>query len=132
MTPPRPSSHRTCGFSPGEAAVFLENLPDLKLIPAILRKERVFKKAFHTAELAAMPEQERDRYERDLHEYWSYLSTLDKAAADGETRGEARGKAKGEAKKASEIALKMKKDGVDQEFIAKYTGLSPTQIERLK
>ena len=68
----------------------MENLPDLKLIPAILRKERVFKKAFHTAELAAMPEQERDRYERDLHEYWPYLSTLVKAAADGEAKGEAK------------------------------------------
>ena len=98
----------------------MKNLPDLKHIPAILKKEKVFKKAFHITELAAMPEQERDRYEHDLHIYWSYLSTIDKAATDARTE------------KASQIALNMKKDGVDLKLIVKYTGLTLAQIKRLK
>jgi len=107
---------------------FLKNLPDLKHIPAILKKEKVFKKAFHITELAAMPEKERNRYEHDLHEYWSYLSTLDKAAADGEARGEAKGK----TERSVEIALKMKKKGLDAALIAEMTGLSLVEIKRLK
>ncbi|MCL2306486.1 MAG: hypothetical protein FWC43_14195 [Planctomycetaceae bacterium] len=63
-----------------------------------------------------------------MHEYWSYLSTLDKAAADGEAKGEAKGK----AKKSAEIALKMKKKGLDVALIVEMTGLSPAQIKRLK
>ncbi len=111
---------------------FLKNLPDLNHIPAILKKEKVFKKAFHTAELAAMPEQERDRYERDLHIYWSYLSTIEKATADGLALGEARGEARGEAKKSAEIALNLKNEGLDPAVISRATGLSLAEIKRLK
>jgi len=99
---------------------FLKNLPDLKHIPAILKKEKVFKKAFHITELAAMPEKERNRYEHDLHEYWSYLSTLDKAATDAKTE------------RSAEIALKMKKKGLDTDLIVEMTGLSLSEIKRLK
>ena len=94
---------------------FLKNLPDLEHIPSIM-KEKVFKKAFHTAELASMDEKERLRYEHDLHDYWGYVSSLRKAAKDARY----------------EIALNMKKDGVDPKLIAKYTGLPLKEIERLK
>jgi predicted transposase/invertase (TIGR01784 family) len=98
---------------------FLKNLPDLEQIPAIM-KEKVFKKAFQTAELAAMPDKERERYEQDLHDYWTYLATLETAEN------------KGIAKAKREIALTMKRDGVDPEIIAKYTGLSLQEIKRMK
>lgn len=103
---------------------FLKHLPDLEHIPSIMKKEKVFKKAFHTAELASMPEKERERYENDLHDYWAYLSSLKKAAKDA--------RAEGESNKACEIARNLKKLGVDLETIAKATGLSPQEIKRLK
>jgi len=52
---------------------FLKNLPDLDDIPSIM-KENVFKKAFHTAELAVMPVNERERYEHDL--YYSLIKGI--------------------------------------------------------
>jgi predicted transposase/invertase (TIGR01784 family) len=106
---------------------FLKNLPDLKHIPAIM-KDKVFKKAFHTAELAAMPEKEREQYEHDLHHYWTYLSTIDFAKASGKKLG----RAEGRAEEKIEIARSMKKDGVESNVIAKYTGLSLEEIKRLK
>jgi len=122
---------------------FLKNLPDLKHIPSIM-KEKVFKKAFQTAELAAMPEKEREAYERDLHGYWTYLSTLNKAKQDGRAmgraegraegriEGRAEGRAEGESQKTVEIALNMKKAGFDVAVIAQMTGLTPEEVIRLK
>ena len=113
---------------------FLKNLPDLEQIPAIM-KEKVFKKAFKTAELAAMPEKERELYEHNLHDYWTYLATIETAEKKGKAKGRAEGLAKGIAKGRAEgkieIARTMKKDGVDPSVIAKYTGLSLSEIKRL-
>ena len=122
---------------------FLKNLPDLERIPSIM-KEKVFRKAFKKAELAAMPEKEREVYEHNLHDYWTYLATIEtaenkgiakglaKGRAEGITKGIAIGKAEGRAENSIDIARNMKKDGVDPKTIAKYTGLSPEEIKRLK
>ena len=50
-----------------------------------------------------------------LKEYWDYYSTM-KTAVDNKTK---------------EIAREMKADGVPVTTIAKYTGLSTEEIERL-
>jgi predicted transposase/invertase (TIGR01784 family) len=105
---------------------FLKNLPDLKQIPSIM-KEKVFKKAFKTAELAVMPEKERELYEENLHGYWTYLATIETA----ENKGRAEGRAEGETTKAVEIARNMKQKGFNTATIAEITGLAPEEIERL-
>ena len=74
-----------------------------------------------------MPEKDRRVYEHNLHDYWTYLATIETA----ENKGIAKGEAKGRAKEKLEIARNMKKDGVDLNVIAKYTGLSAKDIERL-
>jgi len=109
---------------------FLKRLPDLEQIPAIM-KERVFKKAFKTAELAAMPEGERERYEHNLHDYWTYLATLGTAEEKGKAKGRAEGRAEGETNKAIEIAQNMKQKGFDTATIAEMTGLPSDRIEQL-
>ena len=113
---------------------FLKHLPSLEYIPAIL-KEEVFQKAFHTAEVAAMPQAERDRYEQEWNDYLTYWATLETAENTGINKGIdiglAEGRAEGETQKAIEIARNMKKDEVDRDVIAKYTGLSSEEIERL-
>ena len=106
---------------------FLKNLPDLEQIPSIM-KEKVFKKAFHTAELASMPEEERERYEHNLHDYWTYLSTLNTA----ENKGLAKGRAEGRAERNVEIARILKNQGLPVASIAEATGLDPNDIERME
>jgi len=114
---------------------FLKHLPDLEQIPAIM-KEKVFKRAFKKAELAAMPEKERELYEHNLHDYWTYLATIETAENKGKAKGRVEGRAegivKGEAKKALEIAQNMKREGFDPAMIVKITGLSLKEINRLK
>jgi predicted transposase/invertase (TIGR01784 family) len=110
---------------------FLKNLPSLEHIPAILKKEKVFQKAFQIAELAAMPETERWQYEHNLDHYWAYLGTIRFASMEGRAEGEAKGRAEGEAKKSAEIARNLKREGLSTALIAKTTGLNETEIEQL-
>jgi predicted transposase/invertase (TIGR01784 family) len=113
----------------------LKNLPDLEHIPAIMM-EKVFKKAFHTAELASMPVKDRELYEHNLHDYWTYLSTLQQAKKKGRVQGRAegivKGIAQGKAEEKIEIARNMKKEGFEMAMIIKMTGLSPDEIERME
>ena len=102
-------------------------------------KERVFKKAFKKAELAAMPEKEREVYEHNLHDYWTYLATIETAENKGIAKGFAKGKAEGKAEgriegrteEKLEIARNMKKKGLEATLIAETTGLSLEEIEKL-
>ena len=114
---------------------FLKNLPDLEQIPSIM-KEKVFRKAFQTAELAAMPTKEREAYEHNLHDYWTYLATIEtaenKGIAKGIAKGRAEGRVEGRAEEKLEIAQNMKRKGYEVEAIAEVTGLSLEEIERLQ
>jgi len=113
---------------------FLKNLPSLEHIPAIL-KEKVFRKAFQTAEVASMTEQDRLFYEQNLLDYWTYMATMDTAEQKGYDRGIKEGIEQGidigETQKAVDIARNLKKEGLDPILIAKTTGLSLDEIARL-
>ncbi|MDR1962620.1 MAG: Rpn family recombination-promoting nuclease/putative transposase [Planctomycetaceae bacterium] len=112
---------------------FLKNLPSLEQIPVIFNEE-VFKKAFQTAEIAAMPEMEREIYQFELDGYRTYLATIETAEKKGKAKGREEGIAIGEAKRQAdkiETARNLKHLGVDCETIAKATGLSRNEIERL-
>ena len=104
----------------------LRNLSRLMERPVALQ-DRVFKKLFEQAEIAKYSVEERRQYEASQKEYWDYTSTLETA----ELKGEKKGLIKGEKKKAIDVAKKMKTDGLPVEMIAKYTELSPEQIEKL-
>ena len=96
----------------------LRNLTTLLDRPKALQ-DRIFEKLFKQAEIAKYDDIERRQYEASLKEYWDYTSTLDTAERKGEKR------------KAKEIAIDMKADGVPVATIAKYTGLSAEEIEKL-
>ena len=106
---------------------FLKNLSDFKQIPTILQ-EPVFEKAFATAEVAAMSKDELFSYEVSQMDQWTnyavWETRMKKALKKSQTEGE--------TQKTIEIARNMKKDGIDSKTIAKYTGLSPEEIERLE
>ncbi len=78
-----------------------------------------FKKLFEQAEIAMYTPEERREYEASVKDYWDYFSTM-KTATD---------KARTEEK--TEIARKMKVDGMPTDIIAKYTGLTINEIEKL-
>ena len=106
---------------------FLKNLESFEEIPAILR-EPVFEKAFATAEYVNYPPALQEAYQNDLKAYRDNINVLDTARMEGEVVGEA----KGRAERDIEIALSMKKDGIDPAVIAKHTGLSLAEIKQLK
>ena len=111
-------------------------------------------------ELAAMPSKEQERYEHDLHGYWTYMATIEKAMQDGLALGKFKGKTQGiklgkaegikigraegidigkaegmnvgKAEQALEIARNMKQKGLDPAMIAEFTGLSSKEVNRLK
>jgi predicted transposase/invertase (TIGR01784 family) len=97
---------------------FLKNLAGFQQIPAILR-EPVFERAFETAEIANMSPEESLVYESHLKAYRDNESALSTAKREGIAEGKA------------EIARSMKKDGMSIVLIAKHTGLSENEIERL-
>ena len=98
----------------------LRNLSRLLERPVALQ-DRVFKKLFEQAEIARYSEAERRQYEASQKEYWDYTSTLETAERKGEIKGDKKGR--------MEIARKMKADGMPNELIAKYTGLSVDEID---
>ncbi|MDR0705095.1 MAG: hypothetical protein LBF88_08910, partial [Planctomycetaceae bacterium] len=74
-------------------------------------------------EIAAMPEGERETYQHNLNDYRTYLATLETA--------EKKGSVKGRAEREMEIVRNLKTMGLSQSDIAKATGLSLDEIEKI-
>ena len=113
---------------------FLKNLTDFDSIPAILR-EPVFEKAFHTAEIAAMSQADREKYEANLQIYRDNYAAMETAILEGEERGEERGikigEERGRAEGKLETAKAMFTEGDSPEKIARVTGLTIDEIRKL-
>ena len=60
-----------------------------------------------------------------------FLSDLATDLDAAEKKGRAEGRAEGEIQRAKKVALKMLNDGLSPEQVAKYTGLTPEQIQSL-
>ncbi len=100
----------------------LKNLPKLQERPQKLQ-EKVFEKLFTEAELAKLTLEEMRTYEESLKVYrdnYSVMETMRKEARE-----------EGRQEKQIEIVKELKKNGVAIELIAKSTGLSKEEIEKL-
>ena len=86
--------------------------------PAALQ-ERIFTKLFEQAEIAHFTPQDARDYEESIKVYRDLTNVVNTAVQKGENR------------RALEIAREMKKDGMSNTLIAKYTGLTIEQIEAL-
>jgi predicted transposase/invertase (TIGR01784 family) len=99
----------------------------------------VFKKFFEVAEIAAFSETERYDYEENLKNYNDWFSVMNTAKnegiaegrAEGRAEGLAEGRAEGEAVAKQEMAKSLKSQGVPTDVIAKASGLTAEEIERL-
>lgn len=101
---------------------FIKHLEDFQSIPAIF-KDEVFVQAFEKAALANLGQSELEKYEMNLKIYRDYKNTVDTAFDDGKLEGKIEGKI--------ETATELKNFGVDLKIIAKATGLSEEEIDKL-
>ena len=112
----------------------LKNMQRLMERPAALQ-ERVFRRLFQAAEIARYSADDRKEYERDLRAYQDIKIAVDTAKNVGRAEGLAETYVEGleEGKKANAVqsAAAMKRDGMPTSQIAKYTGLTESEIERL-
>jgi predicted transposase/invertase (TIGR01784 family) len=109
---------------------FLKNLELFDDIPFVLR-EPVFEKAFHIAEYIKFSPQLQEAYQKDLMAYRDNKNVLDTAHDEGFDEGIAVGEARGGAKRETEIARNLKTMKISVSDIAKATGLSIDEIEKL-
>ncbi len=94
---------------------FLKNLSSFDHIPTILN-EPIFQKAFETSRLANLTEEQRRAYDENLIQYWGFKSALDTAVEE----------------KQIEIAKSLLQTPLSSVEIAKHTGLTIEQIEKLR
>ena len=136
----------------------IKNLGRLEGQPSGLT-EAVFKKFFEVAEIAAFSETERYDYEENLKNYNDWFSVMNTAKnegiaegraeglaegkaigmqkgrteglAEGEAIGIEKGRTEGEAIAKLEMAKNLKSQGVPTDVIAKASGLTTEEIEKL-
>ena len=120
----------------------LKNMARLLDRPEALQ-ERIFRKLFEAAQIAAMPHDEQVLYRDNMMTENDYRNCIDFAReeghasgfVEGEARGLAAGEAKGRAEGKSEgivtVAKSMKAMNLPMETIMQATGLSQKEVEEL-
>lgn len=108
----------------------LRNLSRLMERPAALQ-ERIFTKLFEQAEIARFSPQDLQAYEESVKVYRDLNNVVNTAERKGRAQGLAEGRAEGLAEGRAEIARNLKGMGMSAPEIAKATGLSIAEIERL-
>jgi len=101
----------------------IKNLHKLDRIPDKLR-ETIFLQLFETAEISKFSQQEYIEYEDSLKYYRDLKNSLDTAKEEGKLEGMLEGKI--------EVAKKMIKKGMEVMTIIDMTGLTETEIDKLK
>ncbi len=110
---------------------FLQNAPDLRVIPEAMAEVAEIREAFQIANLAGLSPEELDIYERKMMFIHDQRNAILKAERLGAERGEASGEARGRTEMAREIARRMLGEFNDQQ-IAGITGLSPDEVAALR
>lgn len=112
----------------------LKNLYKLEKQPAALT-EGIFQKLFEVAEIASFTSDERSIYEESLKNLWDLNNCLETAERKGKEEGFAKGKVvgleEGRVEGVQHVAKSMKQAGVPSEDIAKFTGLTLNDIDKL-
>jgi predicted transposase/invertase (TIGR01784 family) len=96
----------------------LKNLPKFQERPKKLQ-EKVFEKLFNEAEVAKLNSKDMKAYEESLKAYRDNYSIIETAKNEGKEEGKL------------EIGKEMKKEGLSADLIARVTGLTKEQIEKL-
>ena len=98
-------------------------------------REAIKERLEELASRGNMSKEERAQYDYEWKIYNDYLNTFNsaekKAAEKGRAEGLAEGRAEGRAEEKLEIAKNMKANGQPLDLIAKFTGLTIEEIEKL-
>ena len=97
----------------------LKNLHQLERIPEKLQT-KIFEKLFKAAEISNLSPEEMKEYQESLKNHWDQYSILETAKNEAKEEGK------------TEIAINLIKEGNDNHFISKITGLSIQKIEELR
>ena len=121
----------------------IKNLNKLDRVPDALR-EQIFEKLFEVAEIAKFTMEQADEYEDSLKSYRDLKNSLDTSKEEGreegreeglkEGREEGRkeGRKEGREEERVNIAKGAIKEGLDNQTISNFTGLSEKVIEELR
>jgi len=110
---------------------FIKNLEDFQQIPLIF-KDKVFKQAFEKANLVSLTREEWEKYEYSLKVFRDNKATYDYAVETAREEGLKEGIKEGIKEGMIETAKNALKIGLDNETIAKISGLSIDKIKELK
>ena len=102
-------------------------------------EDKIFHELYEDCKISKLSDMEKNEYEKSILEYDDVKDALDYhrrlAKAEGRTEGISEGIAKGKiegiAEAKQQIAVELLKNGIDIETIAKATGLTEEEIERL-
>lgn len=112
----------------------LKHLSKLQKRPGKLQ-ERIFEKLFAEAEIAKLKPEDMRKYEESLKVYRDNHNAMEyakkEAMRQGMREGIREGLEKGVEEGKTEVAKTMKRNGVPNELIVKYTGLTLEQVEKL-
>ncbi|WP_080905490.1 Rpn family recombination-promoting nuclease/putative transposase [Parabacteroides sp. Marseille-P3160] len=108
----------------------LKNMETLKRLPFKARKS-VFERLEKIVDIASLTKEEREKYDESIKVYRDNLAILSYAEQKGRKEGEARGLAKGRTEGLEEVARNLKAEGLPVDLIARTTGLSAGEIEKL-
>jgi len=104
----------------------IKNMSNMQVLSKYLRKP-IFEKLFSMAEYSNLDKKEREMYNVSLKRKWDHEAVMSFAKQEGFDQGIEEGLKKAEKK----IALNLKKSGLPIDMIAKNTGLSVEEINRL-
>ena len=94
-------------------------------------REAIKERLEELASRGNMSKEERAQYDYEWKIYNDYLNTFNSAEKKGHAEGLAEGRAEGRSSEKNEIAKNMKADGQPLDLIAKFTGLTIEEIEKL-
>lgn len=110
----------------------LKNMPTLEIIPFDIKHDKALRQLDEVSRVAALKEEKRREYEASLREKRDRLAALDTALMEGRAQGIAEGRAEGKAEVKLSVAKTAIGMGFDNEAIAKLTGLTDSEIEKLR
>ena len=96
-----------------------------------MAQNAVFQRLSEIADVASLNKEERMKYDANMKAFRDTIAVMEGQYLEGHAEGRTEGRAEGRAEANCENARKMKEDGMPIELIAKYTGLSATEIESL-
>ena len=127
-------TEQECGTELEQWIYILKNMETLEKMP-FKNEKYLFEKLEETANVEAMTEEDRERYETSLKAYRDYYACLEyreeKGRREGHQEGFLEGRQEGETEERMKIARAMKSKGFSAEEIASITGLSIEETRHL-